>query len=575
MSRKSIYIAVTMLLICVTLVAFCGCGDDAENGENRIVLSTIELVKTEGLVDTYELTFSNGERASFTATNGKDGIGIEDVVVKDGNLIVYLSQGDPIDLGKVVGDKGESGQNGVSIVGASLNAAGELVLTLSDDTRINVGSVKGQTGQNGAPGRSAFEIYRDTYGYDGTEEEWLKDLVCGNLSTIEHTVTFDLNDGKSPLATQTVGHCDKVEKPQDPVRDGWIFEGWFCEGEKWSFAGYAVTDDIVLEAKWAKIPDCEITEAPIYEMGSIEVDGQIVSTMFLEVGYVTESFDLTNTVFVPEGCSWNVYDATSKEEVGKVLVALNEGDNRYEVVVENGTSAKSYHLNVYRRHMYDFTFKDVGGIIDEGVAEEGSLIVEEPVPEEPEGYEFSHWTVDGVEVELPYEISSDTVFEAAYAPKINTLIIMGDTDGELANETIEMQVATGQTIVLPDNEFVKPGYTFESWLDLMNGMTRYKEGDRYTMGTSSTAVLVAVWSPNTNRLSFDKNSSTATGEMTSIEIDTDRKADLPPVGFVNEGFDFVGWATTPDGEAVYGDGASYTMGVESEVTLYAVWKPSA
>lgn len=131
------------------------------------------------------------------------------------------------------------------------------------------------------------------------------------------------------------------------------------------------------------------------------------------------------------------------------------------------------------------------------------------------------------------------------------------------------------TIILPDNEFVKPGYTFESWLDVTNGMTRYKEGDRYTMGTSSTAVLVAVWSPNTNKLSFDKNSSTATGEMTSIEIDTDRKANLPPVGFANEGFDFVGWATTPDGEAVYGDGASYTMGVESEVTLYAVWKPSA
>ena len=174
MSRKSIYIAVAILLTSVAIIAFCGCGDgDAESGENRIVLSTIELVKTEGLVDTYELTFSNGERASFTATNGKDGIGIEDVVVKDGNLIVYLSQGDSIDLGKVVGDRGESGKNGVSIVGASLNATGELVLTLSDDTRINVGSVKGQTGQNGAPGRSAFEIYRDTYGYDGTEEEWL------------------------------------------------------------------------------------------------------------------------------------------------------------------------------------------------------------------------------------------------------------------------------------------------------------------------------------------------------------------------------------------------------------------
>lgn len=48
---------------------------------------------------------------------------------------------------------------------------------------------------------------------------------------------------------------------------------------------------------------------------------------------------------------------------------------------------------------------------------------------------------------------------------------------------------------------------------------------------------------------------------------------LAPNSFVNPGYSFTGWATTPTGPVVYTNGANYTMIVASNVHLYAVWNP--
>ena len=47
-----------------------------------------------------------------------------------GELELALSEGGPLVVGNV---KGEPGQNGVSVTGASLNTAGELELALSEE----------------------------------------------------------------------------------------------------------------------------------------------------------------------------------------------------------------------------------------------------------------------------------------------------------------------------------------------------------------------------------------------------------------------------------------------------------
>lgn len=48
-------------------------GDPGQNGQDGIGISKIEKTKTEGLVDTYVITFSDDSTFEYTVTNGKDG----------------------------------------------------------------------------------------------------------------------------------------------------------------------------------------------------------------------------------------------------------------------------------------------------------------------------------------------------------------------------------------------------------------------------------------------------------------------------------------------------------------------
>ena len=64
-----------------------------------------------------------------------------------------------------------------------------------------------------------------------------------------HTVTFN-SDGGTNISSQKVKHGEKASKPEDPLKDQYIFDYWEYNQEKWFFAGYVVTEDITLLAKY-------------------------------------------------------------------------------------------------------------------------------------------------------------------------------------------------------------------------------------------------------------------------------------------------------------------------------------
>ena len=128
--------------------------------------------------------------------------------------------------------------------------------------------VQGEQGDTGASGQSAFEIYRDIYGYTGTEEDWIFDLANGNLAICtQYTVTFKHENGQEN-STQKVKYAGKATRPDDPVRLGYKFLGWYyIDGdicEEWNFYGYSITEDIVLTAKW----DYATYELPIVNVNT-------------------------------------------------------------------------------------------------------------------------------------------------------------------------------------------------------------------------------------------------------------------------------------------------------------------
>ena len=66
----------------------------------------------------------------------------------------------------------------------------------------------------------------------------------------EYTVTFN-TDGGNEITSQKVKKGEKITKPDDPVKNGYDFAGWYSGEEEWSFIGYVVTDNMILTAKWS------------------------------------------------------------------------------------------------------------------------------------------------------------------------------------------------------------------------------------------------------------------------------------------------------------------------------------
>ena len=188
-------------------------GDTGATGAAGVSIVSIEKTSTEGLVDTYTITYSDGTMSTFKVVNGEKG------------------------------DKGDKGETG------------------------DKGDV-GQTGQNGSNGKSAYEIYKEAHPeYEGNEQQWLDDLINGRLGGQQtFTVTFDLGYDQQTF-TQKVKKGEKAKKPETPVRRYYNFVDWVDEyNEHWVFNGYPITEDITLHAVW----DCpyEFTVTFLNEDGS-------------------------------------------------------------------------------------------------------------------------------------------------------------------------------------------------------------------------------------------------------------------------------------------------------------------
>ena len=264
-------------------------GQQGQPGKDGVSVVSITKTGSEGLVDTYTITYSDGKTSTFKVTNGQDGSqGIqgqpgqqgqdgkapEVKIGENGNWFV-----DNVDTGiKAQGPQGEPGQPGQQgAAGQSLlTGSGEPSLALGNDGDSYIdlitfdfyvksnnawskkGNLKGADGQPGGQGQSgqngesAYEI-AVRLGFQGTEQQWLDSLKGadgGQQVAVKHVVTFDSNGGTT-VAAQEVEHGEKARKPENPTRDGYKFIDWIDENEDhWVFNGYCITEDITLYAVW-------------------------------------------------------------------------------------------------------------------------------------------------------------------------------------------------------------------------------------------------------------------------------------------------------------------------------------
>ena len=341
-------------------------GDPGKDGKGIV---SIEKTDTSHNVDTYTITFTDGTTSKFQVTNGvdgKDGIqGVQGLPGKDGHTPVveigingnwFIDKKDSgIKAQGPKGDKGDPGKDGRSIVSiVKTGTSGNVdtyTITYSDnttDTFIITNGEDGKPGEQGpqgipgkdgvAPkveigsngnwfinnvdsgkkavandGESAYEIYIKHHPeYKGTEEQWIEDVINGNLKE-KMTVTFNTNGGSS-IDTQTISYGTYAKKPtENPTKPGYIFDGWYLNGEVCVFNQTRIFENVTIEARWIK-EDIKVTLDSLGgEIANDTIDIKVGQKYELPTptksNYIFDGWYLGDTK-VPEVGVWNI----SKED---------------------------------------------------------------------------------------------------------------------------------------------------------------------------------------------------------------------------------------------------------------------
>ena len=329
-----------------------------EAGNNGVGIRSIDKIKSDELIDTYAISYTDGTMTTFTITNGIKG-----------------EKGDKGDKG----DQGDKGEQGVGIKSVELLKTEELedtyVITFSDDTTTTFTITNGVQGEKGAgiteikltESPNAFLDIYTIYFEDGSTFDF--EVRHGEpLDQRKFNVTFDSNGG-TEVESQEVQFGYKAVKPEDPVKEGYKFEGWYAGEERWIFVGYFVTENLDLVAKWS-IAEYEIS----YEYdGAEEVEDAPTSYTMLD-----DDIDLPE----PTKVGYTFLGWCETEELlnpTKKLASGSTGDMTYYA---------KWQVNEHK-----ISFESNGGTQYEDLDFEYNGNVELPTPERT-GYQFLYWSTE-------------------------------------------------------------------------------------------------------------------------------------------------------------------------------------
>ncbi len=142
---------------------------------------------------------------------------------------------------------------------------------------------QGLQGNTGESGKSAYELYKERFGYTGTEEEWLLDLVNGELATKEEKITFKVDGGK----VAEYAADEPIAPPALPERKG--FTG--------TWGRYTKTEEgVLVEAVYT--PDVVYTlRGETYEVTGLNTDKTDI--------YILDVYEGKAVTSIKEKAFWN------------------------------------------------------------------------------------------------------------------------------------------------------------------------------------------------------------------------------------------------------------------------------
>ncbi len=207
-----------------------------------------------------------------------------------------------------------------------------------------------------------------------------------------------------------------------------------------------------------------------------------------------------------------------------------------------------------------------------------------------EGYTFLGWTgADKKTVvwtgEGNFVIDGDITLYAKW--RKNSFSFVYNSEGESYKEPIVRDI-DNYDAPLWTNEFTRDGYDFMGWTLVSNENTvGFNDAGVLTnaqilnvmerIDNFGVVNLYAVWKGYSYSIAFDKNSDEVLGSIETVTAQYGSEKVLPSVSAftAEEHKHFAGWALSPNGEAVYGDGESVinlTNVKDATIVLYAKWE---
>ena len=381
--------------------------------------------------------------------------------------------------------------------------------------------------------------------------------VTGNLILTAHwqkdeqpqpktyTVTFDYQNG-SPSDTRTVSEGNTVSPPENPVRDGYDFQGWVAiDGSEFDFE-QPITSDTLVSAKWKKHEDPKpvMHTVTFNSNGGTSIDPQTVQDGLT----VRRPADPVKNDYVFDG--WYLdndqYDFNKPVTGDITLTAIYHRKpipqpNTYTVRFDTGEGSK----------------------VDPQTIIEGKTVIR-PADPSMDGYDFQGWLLDGKDYDWNTPITGDMTLTASWKkheePKPVTHTVSFYTDG--GNTVAQQTVNDGETVTVPDTP-TKNGYTFSGWT--LNG-----EPYDFNLPVTADITLKATWvenqkpQPKRHTVTFDTTGGSEIGQQT---VDEGEKA-IQPANPTREGYDFQGWLLN-------GQAYDWNTPITGDITLTASWTEKA
>lgn len=285
-------------------------------------------------------------------------------------------------------------------------------------------------------------------------------------------VTFNYGDNKTEVKRLEKGQ--KVEKPEDPTREGYIFKGWKLNGELFDFENTELTENIELVADFKNqtatvedemslnlaLADSEITKIVLGK--SFTVDSSVIVSRDIVIDGADNSISFKSTPKYVSGGSnyvFKVYGADADKKINVVLTNMAVSNSLGAIIVGNNSAVTVDNVDVSGNRWGGIEVIDT--LVVKSIKMTDEYLKHPVVWVDTDNVEKANVTFEG---ELAETVYKETI-------EGQTQYYLSEEDAKVEKRTVAFNDGTNTTYVAfeKDSKVVRPedptreGYKFVEW----------------------------------------------------------------------------------------------------------------